>query len=457
MISSTTIAAIATPPGMGGIAVIRISGPQAFAIADRVVATTGAPPSRRPSQTFLYGHVHAPGDASAPIDEVIVLLFHAPRSYTREDVVEIQCHGGRAVSGRLLQAVLDAGASPAPPGEFTRRAFLNGRLDLVQAEAVMDLIRSETDHAAEMAMQQLSGNLSNSLSNIYDSLLQVAVELEATLDFSEDELPATTGTMLVDRIAHLRVQIETLLATWNEGHLLRDGALVAICGRPNAGKSTLMNALLGTDRAIVTHVPGTTRDTLEERLDVAGVPVRLVDTAGLRDATCIVEQAGIARARQSLDHADILLWVIDASQPLTADERAFLEHRDPSRCIVVFNKCDLAQPIATQVFDGYEQCRVCLLSGDGLRNVKDALARKLGLTRDRAPHAAIANRHRDILIQALYDTTAAGAILEAAFESHAVEAADHVRQAMELIGTLLGRHYTQDLLDRVFSQFCIGK
>ena len=457
MPEATTIAAVATPGGTGGIAVIRLSGPQALPIADRIVSTAGAPPSHRPAGTFVYGRVHGPDAPEQTIDEAIVLIFRAPHSYTREDVVEIQCHGGRAVSRRVLEAALAAGAEPAAPGEFTRRAFLNGRLDLVQAEAVMDLIRASSDQASEMAVQQLNGSLSNSFTDIYEHLISLSGDLEATLDFGDDELPAATGAALLAGLEHVCAQIRALLATWNEGHLLREGALVAICGRPNAGKSTLMNALLGCDRAIVTPLPGTTRDLLEEQVIIDGIPIRLVDTAGLRDTTCQIEQAGIALAQQSLTRADVLLWVVDGSQTLSPDELAFLQHRDPARCVVVINKCDTPQVVNAQVFKKYATCHTSLRTGDGFPNVKHALLDRLGILPGHAPHAAIAARHRATLDAMLHELTTGSDLLTTAFDTHTVEAADCVRQATVQLGELIGRRYTKDLLDNIFNRFCIGK
>jgi tRNA modification GTPase len=457
MSANTTIAAIATPGGTGGIAVVRLSGPRALAIADRVVSTRGAPPSHRPAQTLLYGQIHMPDTTDRIIDEAVVLVFRAPHSYTCEDVVEIQCHGGRAVSRRILEAVFAAGAQPAAPGEFTRRAFLNGRLDLVQAEAVMDLIRSTSDQAAELAMRQLDGELSCSFVSIYEMLIDVAGELEATLDFGEHELPATTGATIRARLAAVCAQIRELLATWNEGHLLREGALVAICGRPNAGKSTLMNALLGKDRAIVTPLPGTTRDLLEEQIILEGIPIRLVDTAGLRDTTCQIEQAGIERAQQSLRSADVLLWIVDGSQPLSKDELAFLRDRDPARCVVIINKTDIAQAIDDKVFIEYATCRASLRTGVGLPRIKQTLLDRLGILPAHTPHAAIATRHR-LVLESMLDALQTGTnLLADDFEAHAVEAADFIRHATEQLGELIGRHYTTDLLDNIFHQFCIGK
>jgi len=292
-----TIAAIATAPGEGAIAIVRLTGPASHAIADHIFKGKGAPPSRRPGQSFLHGSIIS---TNGMADEVILLIYRAPHSYTREDAIEIQGHGGFAAAKRILRAVLEAGARMAEPGEFTKRAFLSGRIDLLQAEAVLDLIRARSDRAADAALEQLTGSLSKDFDELYDHTLALAANLEATLDFSEDELPESVMLDVITRRHDVESEFKSLLDSWDEGHLLREGALVVISGKPNVGKSTLLNALVGKDRAIVNPMAGTTRDTIEEQLVISGFMVRIIDTAGLRESPCEIEKEGVSRAIKAI-------------------------------------------------------------------------------------------------------------------------------------------------------------
>ncbi|NQU41554.1 MAG: tRNA uridine-5-carboxymethylaminomethyl(34) synthesis GTPase MnmE [Lentisphaerae bacterium] len=447
-----TIAAMATAPGPAGIAIVRLSGPQSLAIADRLVHCSGAPPSARPGGTFLYGML---SDGGRELDEAVVLIFRAPHSYTRDDVVEIQGHGGQAAAGRILQAVLAAGARLAEPGEFTRRAFLNGRIDLVQAEAVADLIRARSDRAAAAALEQLEGHLSEALNGLYDHLMAAVADLEASLDFEEGELPATVIDAIADRLGAVEQEIETLIAGWEEGHLLREGARVVIAGQPNVGKSTLMNRLLGKERSIVTHLPGTTRDTIEESLIIGGIPIRLTDTAGLRDSSCIVEQEGVTRATDSILQADLVLYLFDASLPVTAIDRSNLGALNPQKTLLIQNKSDLLDSPPTSPDPAFETLLCSAIEATGIDHIRQSLLARLGHV-DTAPHAVISERHRALLVQA-HRLIAEARQIAAQDESFLVPAADALRSALEQLGTITGRTYTDELLDAIFSRFCIGK
>ncbi len=460
MNSNDTIAAIATAPGEAGIAIVRVSGDAALQIADAVFRCAGMKPSDRPGQSFVHGFVHAPGsdaDAAADVDEAILLIYRAPRSYTREDVIEIQGHGGATSARRILRAVLDAGARMAEPGEFTRRAFLSGRIDLLQAEAVMDIIRARSDRAAHAAMEQLEGSLSATFIDIYDRLLSVAGDLEATLDFGEDELPAATMRTLRSQLEDIRTDLAKLLAGWEEGHLLREGALVVISGCPNVGKSTLLNALLGSERAIVTHTPGTTRDTLEEQLVLSGIPVRLVDTAGLRETDCDIEQEGIRRTHEQLGRADINLWVVDVSAELSEEEREHISARDPQRCIVVLNKCDIGKMLSPNAFGELSTVTCSLMNGRGVDALRSAILEKLGIAGPVTANATISERHRAIVQDVLNALNDVVDMVDLGQEDLTVMASSSVRMALESIGEITGRTYHADLLDNVFSRFCVGK
>ncbi|MDD3605078.1 MAG: tRNA uridine-5-carboxymethylaminomethyl(34) synthesis GTPase MnmE, partial [Kiritimatiellae bacterium] len=292
-----TIAAIGTAPGTGGIAVVRVSGPRTMEIADRIVRCSAPRPSMRRTMSVIYGHIAA---AAGDVDEVLVLVMKGPGSYTREDMIEIQGHGGRVMAAAVLQAVLDAGARLAEPGEFTKRAFLNGRIDLTQAEAVADIVGARSRRAGRAALEQLEGSLSAAVNALYDRLMGIAADMEATLDFPEEDIPEALIQDVPDRISRAVSEMDLLISSWQEGRLLREGALIVISGRTNVGKSTLLNALLDTDRAIVSHIPGTTRDIIEEGLVLDGIPVRLVDTAGLRETSCEIESEGIRRTMRHI-------------------------------------------------------------------------------------------------------------------------------------------------------------
>lgn len=458
-ISSDTIAAIATAPGEAGISIVRISGPRSMEIANCIFRAKDPPASKRSGNTFVHGYIHSPaqGNGDGHIDEVILLIYRAPRSYTREDVIEIQGHGGRTSAKRILRTVLQNGARLAEPGEFTKRAFLNGRIDLLQAEAVSDLIRAQSDRAASAAMEQLRGRLSRVFGEIYDSLLTVAADLEATLDFPEDDLPVTATSDIVARLGEVRSRCRDVLSTWDQGHLLREGALVVISGRPNVGKSTLLNCLLGMARAIVTDVAGTTRDTIEEQIVLDGIPIRLVDTAGLARAKSDIEREGVQRAKNSIKAADVVLYVIDCSRPLEREDINWLDETNLAKCVVVLNKTDLAQAINVERFSNVPVVCCSALRSKGIEEVQEAIVGRLALGSSYPPQAAISERHRQSLQNALNALNKAGALLSNGNEDCVVLAAADLRGAMAQLERISGRRYDQDLLNTVFSRFCIGK
>lgn len=451
---SDTIAAIATAPGAAAIAVVRVSGPASLAIADQLFRCAAPPPSQRPGGTFVYGKVIGP---EGVLDECLLLVFRAPKSYTREQVVEIQCHGGPEGARRILRRILEAGARAAEPGEFTRRAFLNGRLDLVQAEAVMDLIGAQSARAATSAIEQLTGRLSEKMRLIYDGIVQAAADLEATLDFPEEDFPEDIALRSMQVVQNTIDAIDQLLATWEEGHHLREGALVVISGRPNAGKSTLLNRLLGRERAIVSPVPGTTRDIIEESFVLNGLPIRLVDTAGLRETGCSIEKEGIARARACIDKADIRLHLVDASLPFSQADLDSLSETPKEQAIVLLNKMDLSPVINGSEFDGYAFIPLSLTEGSGLDSLLSRLSASLDRFHQSAPHATIAERHFQLLGHARTALTSALHLKGAIQTDGLVPAAAYLREAAEVMGRLTGRTYYNDMLDQIFSRFCIGK
>jgi tRNA modification GTPase len=456
MSTTDTIAAIATPPGQGGVGIVRVSGSKVWKIADQIFQSLETP-SKAKGGTFLHGKVIAADGTE--IDEALCLIFRAPKSYTGEDTIEIQGHGGPVVLKKILRRCLDAGACMAEPGEFTKRAFLNGKMDLVQAEAVADLIHAQSDRAAKAALEQLEGGLSKQFNSLYDGLMETAADIETTLDFVEDELPEDVFPSLGKKLDESFQGLETLLATWDEGRLLREGARVVIMGRPNAGKSTLFNSLLGSDRAIVTELPGTTRDVLEETLVLDGVPLRVLDTAGLRETECLIEQEGIRRARAHSAVADIAVYLIDSSLPFSKEDEEHLAKLDPERTVVVLNKADKQIADCRLPIADWVAVQTSLTTGYGVGEVKAAIAAKLetGVNLNAPAHAVISERHRNLLESAKVELVQARERISEGGELGAATAAEHLRAALEALGQVTGRVYHNELLDNIFSRFCIGK
>lgn len=453
-----TIAALATAPGPAGVAVIRISGEQALAAADRLCAKSSQKPSTLAGGCFRLYRLFDPEDGSF-LDEAIVLAFRAPHSYTGEDVAEIQVHGGRAVPARILKALYATGVAPAAPGEFTRRAFLNGRLSLEKAEAVMDLVGARSERAARSAAELLSGSLGKRVNAVYDCLMALCADLEATLDFSDEDvggiLPAP---QLRERLAGPLAEMDSLIATFREGRLLREGALLVLAGAANAGKSTLFNALLGTHRAIVADQPGTTRDSIEESFYLDGIVLRLVDTAGFRTAGSNIEQEGIDRARSLVRAADVLLHLIDSTSLGTSCEQTLPSDLSAETPVIrVYTKADrLSGGLPADLPDGI---LISAVTGQGIPGLLDAIRTSLQLNADRLSVADVAvnERHADLLRTARQELLNACDIYDRFAEEGAVPAASHLRTAATTLGSITGRFYTEDLLDNVFSHFCIGK
>ena len=449
-----TIAAIATPLGEGGLAVIRISGAQALVVADCSFIPVGKnslKPSAALTHTIHFGHIVRDGQI---IDEVLVAVMRAPRTFTREDIVEITCHGGILPAKMVLDTVLAGGARLAEPGEFTRRAFLNGRIDLAQAEAVADIIHSRTELALSAANEQLAGKLSQRINQLRDDLIKTLAHVEAYIDFPEEDIPEETIGQLLSRLERGVAFMEELLRTANEGQILRRGIRAAIIGRPNAGKSSLLNQLLGHDRAIVSPIAGTTRDTIEETANIRGLPVVFIDTAGLREGRDEIEVEGIRRSRATLAKAEFILHVLDASEPLTtADEHYFAEFAGKKR-ILVINKCDLPRRLQLTDLPAVE---VCALTGKGIEPLKDSIKELVwsGEIKTEMLQVMINARHQDALHRARAATQLTLTALRAG-ETLELAAMD-LRIAVNAVGEIVGKTTTEDLLDLIFSQFCIGK
>jgi tRNA modification GTPase len=454
---SDTIAAIATPLGEGGLAVIRLSGADALSVADKCfvpVGKTSSKASAAASHTIHYGHIERAGKV---LDEVLVAVMRAPRTFTREDVVEISCHGGLLVAKTILDLLIESGARLAEPGEFTKRAFLNGRIDLAQAEAVADLIHARTELALSAANEQLAGKLSQRIEQLRDDLVKTLAHIEAHIDFPDEDIAPDTKDQLMRRLERAVEFMDTLLRTANEGQILRRGVRAAIIGRPNAGKSSLLNQLLGHDRAIVSATPGTTRDTIEETANIRGLPVVFIDTAGLRDAGDEIEAEGIRRSRESLAKAELILHVLDSGEPLATSDDALLREFEGKKRIVVCNKSDqLARLILPEEWRA-AAVQVSCATGDGLESLKDAIKECLwsGEIKAEMLQVMINSRHQEALKRAresvlrTLDALRSGLTLELT--------AMELRIAANAVGEIVGKTSTEDLLDSIFSQFCIGK
>lgn len=453
--SDSPIAAIATAPGAAGVCVVRVSGAGALALGDRLVPFSSRKPSQREGGTFFHARVVHPLRGEA-IDDVLLLISRAPHSYTGEETLEIQGHGGSLPARRLLEAVLAAGARLAEPGEFTKRAFLNGRLDLTQAEAVCDLIQARTERAAQVARAQMEGALGQRIGGLYERATGLCAEVEHLLDFDEGELPERFAQSMAERLDILIGEIDALASSWNEGHLLRDGALIVISGRPNAGKSSLLNALLGRNRAIVHDEPGTTRDAIEEGFAINGLPLRLVDTAGLRETEHEVEHEGIERARSLMRQADLNIHLIDQSVPWDTETESELQEVPPARTVVGLTKCDLPSVVGVPVSEGWTYVRLSAKTGEGMDALRLAVIEKLGLDYEPQGQPVVALRHVEELRASSRRAREAAEALAGGPEALVI-AANLLREAAEALGRIVGRVYSDDLLDAIFSRFCVGK
>ena len=443
-----TIAAIATPFGEGAIALLRLSGPRAVEIASGVfrARTTATDLTARIAQ---FGGIH---DESRKLDDVLLTVFRAPASYTGEDVVEVTCHGGVLVSQRILELLLRRGARSAEPGEFTQRAYLHGKMDLTQAEAVMDLIGAQTDLALRAATEQLEGRLGGRLRELRERLIEVLAHVEAYIDFPDEDIDPATGDALLAKIDAVRAGAAALLATARPGRVLREGVRTVIYGAPNVGKSSLLNLLLGCERAIVSPRPGTTRDVIEEVIDLRGIPLRLVDTAGVRESEDEVEREGMARTERQLERADLVLHIVDASGAI-ADCGLRIADLE-ARTLLVLNKSDLGE---NESWHGVEGVRISCLKSQGIEQLADAIFAKIagGNAAQRDWSVAINARHEAALQTALRFADAAREAFTSGLSPEFI--AEELRAALNAIGDILGRVDHEEVLGKIFSTFCIGK
>ncbi len=458
--ATDTIAAIATAPGTGGIGIVRISGPDALSL----LSTLFVP--HRPQSSFIshrlyYGRVV--NESGQVLDEALAVYMRSPHTYTREDVVELHCHGSYVVLQEVLRTVFSLGARPAQSGEFTKRAFLGGRIDLTRAEAVVDLLQAQTPKSAQLAAHQLQGELFERLELIRDELVNILALLEVAIDFPDEDVEIVQHEQVVLRLqSAVLLPLEQLLAMADQGKIIRDGVKIVLAGRPNAGKSSLLNVLLREERALVTPQPGTTRDTIEERFVIRGIPVHLIDTAGIRQHQDPIEAMGIERARQKMRQADLVLLLVDASAGCAAPERELFQSISDKPTIVVINKCDLVDGHqVANLANSFPKNPVVPISAkkqQGISELQEAIyQRVVGDGADLCEQMTCApnTRHRAILTQ----TLAAGQRLETALRDHAPVdlLAIEVQSALDYLGDITGLTTTEDVLDVIFSKFCIGK
>jgi len=455
MTATDTICAIATPPGEGGIGIIRLSGDRALEIASNVfLGAKGRILSEFPSHTLHVGEFRNP-DTGERLDEVLVAVMKAPRTYTREDVVEFHCHGSPLVLQLGLEALIRSGARLAEPGEFTKRAFLNGRLDLAQAEAVMDLIQARSESSLRIAVEQLRGRLSEELGQIREGLVRLLVEVEAGIDFTEEEITFISGEAVSNGISHIAERIDRLIQSADDGRVVREGITAVLAGRPNVGKSSLLNALIQTDRAIVTNIAGTTRDVLEEYVNIRGIPVRLMDTAGLRESFDTVEREGVRRSHEAVARADLVLAVLDGSTPATEQDHHLLAQEKP--VVVVINKSDLPSRLDQDKLGHGRIVKTSAVSGDGIEELRDAIRDSVLTQRLEAHEGAVIThlRHRAALVRARESLEYVRG--SAAQQMPAEFLAMDLRSAINAVGEIIGETTVEDVLDRIFKEFCIGK
>ncbi len=455
-----TIAAVSTPIGEGAISIVRLSGPEAIPAADRLFEGK-ASLTKVKNHTIHYGKIVDP-ETGRTIEEVMVSVMKKPKTFTREDVVEINCHGGLVSVNRVLSLVLDQNVRMAEPGEFTKRAFLNGRIDLSQAEAVMDLIRAKTDRAMNVAMSQIEGKLSGLVRKLRDELLDMLAAVEVNIDYPEyDDAEVMTGELLFEKASRVEKKIDGILSTAKQGKILREGLSTAIIGKPNVGKSSLLNHLVHENKAIVTNIPGTTRDVIEEYVNVGGVPLKLVDTAGIRETEDIVEKIGVERSQAALKSADLILLLLNNNEELTADDRRLFDMIGNTQTIIILNKTDLPSHVSAdelqRLVSGRPVIRTSLLQDKGTEELEQVIASLFlsGGAQAQTETYVSNTRHIALLKQARSAISDAIAAAEQGFPVDIVQI--DVKRTWDILGEIIGDSVDDSLIDKLFSQFCLGK
>lgn len=450
-----TIAAISTPLGEGAIGIVRLSGTDSFAIAQKIFK--GKDLNKVASHTLNYGHIIDPLTGKV-MDEVMVGAMKSPKTFTREDIIEINTHGGIAVTNEILQLAIREGARLAEPGEFTKRAFLNGRVDLTQAEAVMDIIRAKTDKAMNIAVKQLDGSLSDLINNTRQEILNTLAQVEVNIDYPEyDDVEEATTAVVREKTMEFEQLLTKLLRTARRGKILREGISTAIIGRPNVGKSSLLNNLLREDKAIVTDIAGTTRDVIEEYVNINSVPLKLIDTAGIRETDDIVEQIGVERSKKALKEADLVLLVLNASEPLTAQDRQLLEISQDTNRIILLNKTDLPETIETSKLPE-DVIRISVLKNQNIDKIEERINNlffeNAGLVEQDATYLSNA-RHISLIEKAVESLQAVNQGLELGMPVDLLQV--DLTRTWEILGEITGDAAPDELITQLFSQFCLGK
>lgn len=454
-----TIAAISTPPGEGAISIVRMSGEEAVSIAQKVFS--GKDLTQAKSHTINYGHIVDP-KTHEEIDEVMVSLMLAPKTFTREDVVEINCHGGIVATNRILQLLLVNGARLAEPGEFTKRAFLHGRIDLTQAESVMDLIRAKTDRSMKIALNQLDGNLSHLIDSLRKDILDVLAQVEVNIDYPEyDDVEEMTTKLLKEKAIEIKQRIEQLLKTASQGKIMCEGLATALVGRPNVGKSSLLNHLLHEDKAIVTDVAGTTRDVIEEYVNVSGVPLKLIDTAGIRETDDKVEKIGVERSKKAIEQSDLVLLVLNAAESLTKEDLELIRLTNDKKRIIILNKTDLEEKLdrkeLAKISENAPVYATSILKNEGVEALEEAISKLFfnGIENSQSTVMVTNARHIALLEKA---QNSLDSVLEGISSGMPVDLVQiDMTEAWNLLGEITGESYEDELLDQLFSQFCLGK
>ncbi len=454
-----TIAAISTPPGEGAISIVRMSGEEAVSIAQKVFS--GKDLTQAKSHTINYGHIVDP-KTHEEIDEVMVSLMLAPKTFTREDVVEINCHGGIVATNRILQLLLVNGARLAEPGEFTKRAFLHGRIDLTQAESVMDLIRAKTDRSMKIALNQLDGNLSHLIDSLRKDILDVLAQVEVNIDYPEyDDVEEMTTKLLKEKAIEIKQRIEQLLKTASQGKIMREGLATALVGRPNVGKSSLLNHLLHEDKAIVTDVAGTTRDVIEEYVNVSGVPLKLIDTAGIRETDDKVEKIGVERSKKAIEQSDLVWLVLNAAESLTKEDLELIRLTNDKKRIIILNKTDLEEKLdrkeLAKISENAPVYATSILKNEGVEALEEAISKLFfnGIENSQSTVMVTNARHIALLKKA---QNSLDSVLEGISSGMPVDLVQiDMTEAWNLLGEITGESYEDELLDQLFSQFCLGK
>ncbi|MEK7864694.1 MAG: tRNA uridine-5-carboxymethylaminomethyl(34) synthesis GTPase MnmE, partial [Nitrospirota bacterium] len=463
MFTDDTIAAISTPPGEGGIGIVRLTGKDAIKIADRLFhSSKGKTLFDSASHRIIYGFIKD-SSTGETVDEVLVSIMRSPNTYTREDIVEINCHGGMSPLRNVLELAVKHGARLAEPGEFTRRAFLNGRIDLSEAEAVLDLIRAKTDESRRIALEQLRGRLSEKILNLREQITKICVFIEAYIDFPEEDIELASKKEIIESAETVLKELASLLKSYDEGRFFREGLAAAIVGKPNVGKSSLLNALLQKDRAIVTDTPGTTRDTIEEYLNINGLPLRIIDTAGIRESHDMAEKEGVKRSIRAMEDADLVIAVIDGSEPLKDEDIEVLGKTKGKNTIIVINKSDLIsseeqksrRAEVNSALSSYSSrvINISAAKGDGIEELKDTVFQSsVKNWKEQKEGVIVTNLRHKIAIQAAYDSLKNG--IKAIETDKPLEIiAIEFRDALDRLGEIVGAVTTDDILNRIFSDF----